>query len=87
MYAMIDYFMNSNCSSFLILFKYLQATDDEGSGTSTVVPLKITLSDSNDNPPVFSSEEYKAIIDEGSAKFEPPLQVLVCIINIITYKY
>ncbi|XP_073989842.1 cadherin 87A [Rhodnius prolixus] len=52
-----------------------QATDDEGTGHSTVVPLQITLTDSNDNPPTFDSSLYKAIIDEGSAKFEPPLQV------------
>lgn len=55
----------------------MQATDDEGKGQSTVVPLKISLIDSNDNAPVFTSEVYRAIIDEGATKFEPPLQVQV----------
>lgn len=56
---------------------HLQATDDEGNGQSTVVPLKISLIDSNDNAPVFTSEIYRAVIDEGATKFEPPLQVQV----------
>lgn len=63
---------------FVLLYSlFVQATDDEGTGHSTVVPLQITLTDSNDNPPTFDSSLYKAIIDEGSAKFEPPLQVHV----------
>ncbi|KAK9508052.1 hypothetical protein O3M35_007799 [Rhynocoris fuscipes] len=58
-----------------VYFLTYQATDDEGNGHSTVVPLQISLTDSNDNTPIFDSEIYKAIIDEGSSKFEPPLQV------------
>lgn len=60
----------------------LQAVDNEGLGQSTVVPLKITLVDSNDNSPVFSSDTLNAVIDEGATKFEPPLQVQVC--NLLT---
>lgn len=51
--------------------------DDEGRGQSTVVPLKITLLDNNDNPPVFPRDIYRAVIDEGATKFDPPLQVEV----------
>lgn len=58
---------------------YLQATDDNGNGHSTVVQLKITLNDNNDNPPIFEADNYKALIDEGSSKFEPPLQVHVSV--------
>nr|UZM07820.1 cadherin 1 [Geocoris pallidipennis] len=53
----------------------LEATDNEGEGQTTVAQLKISLNDNNDNPPLFTSSVYKAIIDEGSAKFEPPLFV------------
>lgn len=58
-----------------VYFLSYKATDDEGNGQSTVVPLKISLIDSNDNAPVFTSEIYRAVIDEGATKFEPPLQV------------
>ncbi|XP_014253016.1 cadherin-87A [Cimex lectularius] len=58
-----------------VYFLNYKATDDEGRGLSRVVSLKITLNDNNDNPPVFVSNQYKAIIDEGFAKFEPPLIV------------
>lgn len=53
----------------------LEATDNEGEGQTAVAQVKISLNDNNDNPPVFTSDVYKAIIDEGSAKFEPPLFV------------
>ena len=50
--------------------------------------LQISLNDNNDNPPTFTSDSYKAIIDEGSAKFEPPLFVHVrTIINLICIKF
>uniref|UniRef100_A0A1B6L3B2 Cadherin domain-containing protein n=1 Tax=Graphocephala atropunctata TaxID=36148 RepID=A0A1B6L3B2_9HEMI len=58
-----------------LYFLSFKATDNEGAGQSSVVPLKITLLDSNDNPPMFTSDTYRAVIDEGAIKFEPPLQV------------
>lgn len=61
----------------MILYCFLQAKDDEGNGLSSVVPLKISLLDSNDNAPEFTSKSYRAVIDEGATKFEPPLQVQV----------
>lgn len=42
----------------------------------TVVSLQISLTDSNDNPPVFLTQVYKASIDEDAVKFEPELQVI-----------
>lgn len=56
-----------------------QATDNEGEGLSTVVSLKISLTDSNDNPPRFLYHNYRTVVDEGAAKFEPTLQVQVVI--------
>ncbi len=58
-------------------------TDDEGSptGLSAVVPLKISLLDSNDNTPVFTNKNYTAVIDEGATNFEPPLVVEVFMNN------
>lgn len=57
------------------VFVYFQATDDDGAGQMTVVSLQISLTDSNDNPPVFATQVYKASIDEDAVKFEPELQV------------
>lgn len=54
-------------------FLSFQASD--GFGQSAVVPLMITVLDSNDNSPVFVRERYTAVIDEGSSKFEPTLRV------------
>ncbi|CAG9836975.1 unnamed protein product [Diabrotica balteata] len=51
------------------------AVDDDGKGQTSTVPLKIQLTDSNDNPPVFSQSIYRAFINEGSAKFQPELIV------------
>ncbi|XP_022834034.1 cadherin-87A [Spodoptera litura] len=56
-------------------FLQYKATDDDGAGQSTVVSLQISLTDSNDNPPVFHTPVYKASIDEDAVKFEPELQV------------
>lgn len=56
-------------------FNFFKATDDDGKGQTTTVPLRITLTDSNDNPPVFSQAIYRAYINEGSVKFEPELFV------------
>uniref|UniRef100_T1L1Z0 Cadherin domain-containing protein n=1 Tax=Tetranychus urticae TaxID=32264 RepID=T1L1Z0_TETUR len=54
---------------------YLSYQANDGFGQTAVVPLKINVMDSNDNPPVFLRDKYTAIIDEGSTKFEPPLRV------------
>lgn len=70
----LSFFFKLVCLCCIFLFK---ATDDEGQGQSTNVPLKISLLDSNDNPPLFTSDVYRAVIDEGATKFEPPLQVQV----------
>ncbi|XP_053605342.1 cadherin-87A isoform X2 [Plodia interpunctella] len=56
-------------------FLQVKATDDDGSGQMSVVSLQISLTDSNDNPPVFNTPVYKASIDEDAIKFEPELQV------------
>ncbi|XP_026727127.1 cadherin-87A [Trichoplusia ni] len=56
-------------------FLQYKATDDDGAGQVTVVSLQISLTDSNDNPPVFNTPVYKASIDEDAVKFEPELQV------------
>ncbi|XP_061704355.1 cadherin-87A isoform X2 [Cydia pomonella] len=56
-------------------FLQYKAIDDDGAGQTTVVPLQISLLDSNDNPPVFTTSIYKASIDEDAIKFEPDLQV------------
>lgn len=72
--------MTTECiAKCFFCFMRFQATDDEGAGQSTVVPLKIALLDSNDNPPLFTSDIYRAVIDEGATKFEPPLQVQVTV--------
>ena len=44
-------------------------------GRKSVVNLRITLSDDNDNPPQFETSEYRANIDEGEDKFQPSLFV------------
>ncbi|XP_071526000.1 cadherin-87A [Panulirus ornatus] len=54
-------------------FLSFQATDAGGSGHTTVVPVRVTLADSNDNPPKFSRQQYRAVIDEGAPDFDPPL--------------
>ncbi|KAJ8921829.1 hypothetical protein NQ315_008461 [Exocentrus adspersus] len=51
------------------------ATDDDGKGQTTTVPLKVTLIDSNDNPPVFSQSIYRAFVNEGTVRFNPDLIV------------
>ncbi|XP_071455526.1 cadherin-87A [Hetaerina americana] len=56
-------------------FLSYKATDDEGHGKSTVVSLKVSLLDANDNPPRFVQDSYRAVIDEGSSNFEPRLFV------------
>ncbi|XP_046393425.1 cadherin-87A-like [Ischnura elegans] len=56
-------------------FLSYKATDDEGHGKSSVVSLKVALLDANDNPPRFVQDSYRAVIDEGSSRFEPHLFV------------
>ncbi|VVD05271.1 unnamed protein product [Leptidea sinapis] len=56
-------------------FLQYKATDDDGAGQMTVVSLHVSVLDSNDNAPVFSTRVYKASIDEDATKFEPELQV------------
>ncbi|XP_045449394.1 cadherin-87A-like [Melitaea cinxia] len=56
-------------------FLQYKATDDDGAGQSSVVSLQISLTDSNDNPPLFVTPVYKASIDEDAVKFEPELIV------------
>ncbi|CAH2085946.1 unnamed protein product [Euphydryas editha] len=56
-------------------FLQYKATDDDGAGQMTVVSLQISLTDSNDNPPLFVTPVYKASIDEDAVKFEPELIV------------
>lgn len=53
----------------------LQATDDDGTGQTTIVPLKVTLTDSNDNSPVFNQPIYRVFVNEGAVKFDPDLIV------------
>lgn len=60
-------------------FLSFQATDDNGDGQMSVVPLTISLADSNDNPPKFLQKIYTTIIDEGNTEFVPLLQVQVCV--------
>lgn len=54
-----------------------QATDAGGSGHTTVVPVRVSLADSNDSPPKFTRQQYRAVIDEGAPDFDPPLFVQV----------
>ncbi|KPJ12580.1 Cadherin-87A, partial [Papilio machaon] len=56
-------------------FLQYKATDEDGGGQTTVTSLQLSLSDSNDNAPVFLTPVYKASIDEDAVKFEPELQV------------
>jgi len=51
------------------------ATDNNGEGKKTVVNVRITIADANDNPPVFDNEKYVANINEGESKFQPKLFV------------
>ncbi|XP_066259350.1 cadherin-87A isoform X1 [Euwallacea similis] len=47
------------------------ATDDDGKGQTSSVPLKISLTDNNDNPPVFGQSTYRIYVNEGATRFEP----------------
>ena len=47
------------------------ATDNNGEGKKTIVNVRITVADANDNPPIFEKKNYVANIDEGKDSFEP----------------
>lgn len=57
--------------------QHAQATDDNGLGQTSVVSLRIMLTDSNDSPPVCESSLYRASLDEGAIVFDPPLFIKV----------
>ncbi|XP_045467864.1 cadherin-87A isoform X2 [Harmonia axyridis] len=64
------------------------ATDDNGKGRRTSVPLRINLTDSNDNAPVFILPSYRVFVDEGSTTFDPEFAVVAKdadVSSIITY--
>ena len=52
-----------------------QATD--AGGLSSVVPVRVLLTDKEDNAPRFARPEYGAVIDETAEDFSPPLRVTV----------
>ncbi|XP_043864280.1 cadherin-87A [Drosophila mojavensis] len=56
-------------------FLSYKATDDNGQGQTSVVSLRISVSDANDSPPVCESPLYRASVDEGSLVFDSPLVV------------
>lgn len=55
----------------------LQATDDNGAGQTSVVSLRIILTDANDSPPICESTLYRASLDEGAGYFDPPMFIKV----------
>lgn len=61
--------------TFVTNFCIIQAIDDDGTGQTTTVPLKITLTDTNDNAPEFSQSIYKVFVNEDAVRFEPDLIV------------
>ena len=72
---------SGNCLDHEINHNYylsFQAMDNNGAGHTTVVPVRIIVSDSNDNPPQFNRPEFRAVIDESAVDFDPPLIVQVC---------
>ena len=58
-------------------FLSFSAMDSNGGerAKKSVVNVRITLEDDNDNGPTFEQPEYRANIDEGEAEFEPSLMV------------
>ncbi|CAD6991441.1 unnamed protein product [Ceratitis capitata] len=56
-------------------FLSYKATDDGGQGQTSVVALRISVTDANDSPPVCESPLYRAAVDEGAHVFDSPLVV------------
>ena len=56
-------------------FMVVVATD--GGGLQQTVPLSVTITDSNDNSPVFLRDQYYVILDERSRTFSRPVTVQV----------
>lgn len=54
-------------------FLSFSATDNNGEGRRSVVNLRISVKDTNDNAPAFTKKNYVASIDEGQTKFQPRL--------------
>ena len=54
-------------------FLSYSATDFNGEGKRSVVNLRVTVADANDNPPLFDKKNYVANIDEGQVEFQPRL--------------
>lgn len=70
-------------------FLSFKATDDGGQGQTSVVSLRISVTDANDSPPVCESPLYRASIDEGALFFDSPLMVKardVDTLSEVTYK-
>ena len=65
----LDYEMRST------YFLTLKVSDDQGRGNNAMVPVRIDLVDSNDNPPHFEQFLFHASVDEGASKFDPPFRV------------
>lgn len=58
-----------------VYYLSFRATDDLGRGQSSVVSLRIQVTDENDSPPQCESPLYRASVDEGAKHFDPPLIV------------
>ncbi|ALC46335.1 Cad87A [Drosophila busckii] len=56
-------------------FLSYKATDDNGQGQTSVVSLRISVTDANDSPPVCESPLYRGSVDEGALVFDSPLVV------------
>lgn len=54
-------------------FLSYSATDDNGEGRRSVVNLRVTVGDANDNHPRFDKKAHSAAIDEGQTDFQPRL--------------
>ena len=50
-------------------------TATDGGGQITTTSLIINIEDVNDNHPEFEQTEYRRVVREGDAKFEPPLVI------------
>ena len=48
---------------------YLVVVAKDGGGLQQAVPLTVSVTDRNDNPPVFLRDRYNVILDEGAVFF------------------